>query len=152
MVIRNTIQNTIQIRIIHNTHGFPVYYATLEGTRMWRLIGKEKRTEMGHSMHRPEGAHRLPGAATPCSHESAKGLGAPLPTRVRRSSWSTWGLLASDPGRFWWSEERHASSRHARTPWLNRIFWGHNVCASNMHQFQYSLSEAWSIEPVGEPH
>ena len=29
MVIRNTIQNTIQIRIIHNTHGFPVYYATL---------------------------------------------------------------------------------------------------------------------------
>ena len=32
MVIRNTIHNTIQIRIIHNTHGFPAYYATLSAT------------------------------------------------------------------------------------------------------------------------
>ena len=36
---------------------------------------KKKLTEMGHSTHRPEGAHRqLRRAATPCCHETTKCL------------------------------------------------------------------------------
>ena len=54
------------------------YYATFaaagEGTRINGPLTKKLRTEMGHSMHRPEGAHRqdwvLP--PHPCAHESAK--------------------------------------------------------------------------------